>query len=199
MTYVYRHIRLDKNEPFYIGIGTDTNYQRAYSKNSRNVLWKKVVNVTNYEVEIIMDNLTKDIAKQKEIEFISLYGKKINKTGTLVNISDGGESGSGFKHTEEAKKKIGEANKFKDYSKFNKSYMQTQEYRDKVSKNNTGRKMPDSMREKTSLRMKNRVISNEQKEKIKNTKLGSKASKETKDKMRLSALIGWEKRKNKNI
>lgn len=30
MAYVYRHIRLDKNEVFYIGIGTDTkNYKRA--------------------------------------------------------------------------------------------------------------------------------------------------------------------------
>ena len=199
MTYVYRHIRVDKNEPFYIGIGTDTNYQRAYSKSSRNIFWQRVVNVTDYEVEIIMDNLTKEIAKQKEIEFIFLYGKKINKTGTLVNISDGGEGNAGGKHTEEAKKKIGEANKLKDYSKFNKSYMQTQEYKDKVSKNNTGRKMPDSMREKTSLRMKNRVLSEEQKEKLRNIRLGVKATNETKDKMRLSSYIGWEKRKNKNI
>ena len=199
MTYVYRHIRLDKNEPFYIGIGTDSNYQRAYSKSSRNIFWNRVVNVTDYEVEIIMDNLTKDIAKQKEIEFISLYGKKINKTGTLVNISDGGDGNSGGKHTEEAKKKIGEANKFKDYSKFNRSHFQTQEYKDKISKINKGRKMPDSMREKTSLRMKNRVLSEEHKEKLRNLKLGFKASQETKDKMRLSAFIGWEKRKNKNI
>jgi hypothetical protein len=199
MTYVYRHIRLDKNEPFYIGIGTDTNYQRAYSKSSRNVLWKKVVNVTDYQVEIIMDNLTKDIAKQKEIEFILLYGKKINKTGTLVNITDGGESGSGFKHTQEAKKRIGEASKLKDYSKYDKSYTQTQEYRDKISKINKGRKMPDSMREKTSLRMKNRVLSEEHKEKLRNLRLGVKATNETKEKMRLSSYIGWEKRKNKNI
>tara|TARA_R110000868_G_C10592002_1_gene739676 strand:- start:69 stop:668 length:600 start_codon:yes stop_codon:yes gene_type:complete len=199
MTYVYRHIRLDKNEPFYIGIGSDTNYQRAYSKSSRNVLWKKVVNVTDYQVEIIMDNLTKDIAKQKEIEFILLYGKKINKTGTLVNITDGGESGSGFKHTQEAKKRIGEASKLKDYSKYDKSYTQTQEYRDKISKINKGRKMPDSMREKTSLRMKNRVLSEEHKEKLRNLRLGIKVSNETKEKMRLSSYIGWEKRKNKNI
>lgn len=199
MTYVYRHIRLDKNEPFYIGIGTDTNYKRAYSKSSRNIFWQRVVNVTDYEVEILMDNLTKDIAKQKEIEFISLYGKKINKTGSLVNISDGGEGNAGGKHTEEAKKKIGEASKLKDYSKYDRSYTQTQEYRDKISKINIGRKMPDSMRQKTSLRMKNRVLSEEQKEKLRNIRLGVKASNETKEKMRLSSYIGWEKRKNKNI
>jgi hypothetical protein len=199
MTYVYRHIRLDKNEPFYIGIGTDNNYKRAYSKNSRNIFWERVVKKTNYDVEIIMDNLTKDKAKQKEIELILLYGKKINNTGTLVNISDGGESGSGYKHTQEAKNKIGAANKLKDYSKFDKSYMQTKEYKDKVSKNNTGRIMPKSMREKTSLRMKGQVFSVEHKEKLKIAITGIKRSDETKEKMKLSALIGWGKRKNKNI
>lgn len=199
MTYVYRHIRLDKNEPFYIGIGTDTNYQRAYSKHSRNIFWQRVVKKTNYDVEIIMDNLTKDKAKLKEIELITLYGKKINNTGTLVNITDGGESGSGYKHTEESKRKIAEANKYKDYSKIDKSYMQTKEYKDKVSKNNTGRIMPKSMREKTSLRMKNTVLTEEHKEKLRNLRLGKKATQETKEKMRLAAYIGWQKRKNKNI
>ena len=62
MTYVYRHIRLDKNEPFYIGIGTDLNYKRAYSKHSRNIYWQRVVNKTKYEVEILFDNLTKNEA-----------------------------------------------------------------------------------------------------------------------------------------
>ena len=94
-TYVYRHIRLDKNEPFYIGIGTDVGYKRAYSKHSRNKYWDRVVGKTKYEVEILLDNLTKEEAKQKEIEFIALYGKKLNKTGTLVNITDGGESTNG--------------------------------------------------------------------------------------------------------
>ena len=29
MAYLYRHIREDKNEPFYIGIGSDSTYKRA--------------------------------------------------------------------------------------------------------------------------------------------------------------------------
>ena len=32
MAYVYRHIRLDKNEPFYIGIGSDKTYKRANAR-----------------------------------------------------------------------------------------------------------------------------------------------------------------------
>ena len=36
MAYVYQHVRLDTNEPFYIGIGSDDkNYQRANNKFNR--------------------------------------------------------------------------------------------------------------------------------------------------------------------
>ena len=45
MAYLYRHIRLDKNEPFYIGIGGDDKgyYERAYHKIShRNKHWKNI-------------------------------------------------------------------------------------------------------------------------------------------------------------
>ena len=38
MAYVYRHIRLDKNEPFYIGIGKDDSgeYKRANHIGNKN-------------------------------------------------------------------------------------------------------------------------------------------------------------------
>jgi len=60
--YLYRHIRLDKNEPFYIGIGgfdkTDFEYKRAYDKTRRNNIWKRIINKTDYRVEILMDELS---------------------------------------------------------------------------------------------------------------------------------------------
>ena len=39
--YVYIHIRLDNNEPFYIGIGNKKNYARAYQTkpDRRNQIW----------------------------------------------------------------------------------------------------------------------------------------------------------------
>jgi hypothetical protein len=86
---VYRHIRLDKNEPFYIGIGNSK--ERAYRKDGRNPLWKKIVDKTNYKVQIIFDDLTKEEACNKEIELISLYGRIINGTGILSNITCGGD------------------------------------------------------------------------------------------------------------
>lgn len=95
MAYVYRHIRLDKNEPFYIGVGEDKpqnigKYKRAYNRNSRNAVWKSIINSTNYEVEILMEDLTYEEAYEKEIEFINLYGRLDLGTGTLCNLKEGG-------------------------------------------------------------------------------------------------------------
>jgi hypothetical protein len=115
--YLYRHIRLDKNEPFYIGIGTKSNrnyttqtsiYDRAYNKSGRSKIWKAVVSKIDYEVEIIFESDNKEVIKSKEIEFISLYGRKIKKEGSLVNITDGGESCSGYTPSEKQRKAISE-------------------------------------------------------------------------------------------
>ena len=98
--YIYRHIRLDKEEPFYIGIGTknekrhrkvETEYLRAYSKDRLNSIWNKIVNKTPYEVEILLESDDYEFIKQKEREFISLYGRIDLGTGTLSNLTDGGE------------------------------------------------------------------------------------------------------------
>lgn len=106
MAIVYRHIRVDKNEPFYIGIGKTE--KRAYEKIKRNQFWHNVIAKTDYEVEILFDDLSWKEAGEKEKEFIKLYGKRDNNSGILVNISDGGDGSLGFRHTKEAKKKIGE-------------------------------------------------------------------------------------------
>jgi len=99
MGYIYRHIRLDKNEPFYIGIGgfdkTDNGYKRAFDKTRRSSFWKKIVNKTEYIVDIVMDNLSFEECCDKEIEFIKIYGRIDKKTGILCNLTDGGESGRG--------------------------------------------------------------------------------------------------------
>lgn len=96
MSYVYRHIRQDKDQPFYIGVGSTKNYARAYEKCRRNQYWKNIVSITKYDIEILLDNLTLDEANKKEIEFISLYGRKDNGTGILANQTDGGEGGKGI-------------------------------------------------------------------------------------------------------
>lgn len=89
---VYRHIRLDKNVPFYIGIGKDIS--RPYNKKDRSKFWKSIISKTEYIVEILFDNLIKEQAVEKELEFIKLYGRVDLKTGSLCNMTNGGEGTS---------------------------------------------------------------------------------------------------------
>jgi transposase len=86
--YIYRHIRLDKNEVFYIGLGKN---RRAWCKDGRNIYWKNIAKKSSYEVEVILGNLTREQAIEKEMEFIKLYGRKDLGLGTLCNKTDGGD------------------------------------------------------------------------------------------------------------
>lgn len=108
MAILYRHIRIDKNEPFYIGIGKDI--KRAYTKRNRNKIWKQIVNKTNYEIDILFNDLSWEDACIKEQEFIALYGRIDKNTGTLCNLTNGGDGTIGYIFTENHKKLIGEAN-----------------------------------------------------------------------------------------
>lgn len=101
--YIYRHIRQDKNEPFYIGRGTGyirpnkaslshkDFYQRAFAKDRRHKIWGYITRKTNYDVEIIYETKNERECMMKEIEFIKLYGRIDIQTGILANCSDGGE------------------------------------------------------------------------------------------------------------
>jgi len=83
MAYIYRHIRLDKNEPFYIGISkSNINYKRAFNTTARNSFWKNIVSKTEYEVEILLESDDYEFIKQKEVEFLSLYGRRDLNKGT---------------------------------------------------------------------------------------------------------------------
>jgi hypothetical protein len=114
---VYRHIRLDTNQVFYIGMG---NEKRAHSKYSRNKYWKNIVNSTKWFSEIILSELTLKQAHEKEKEFIMLYGRKNIGKGTLCNLTDGGTGGLGLKHTDQSKNKMkGRIPYNKNSSKYN--------------------------------------------------------------------------------
>lgn len=111
--YLYRHINIITNEVFYIGIGTkwkeDLNknynyyYRRAFAKNGHTELWKNIIK-SGYKVEIILETNNKNFLFEKEIEFIKLYGKLIDKTGSLTNLYDGGDTGYKFLSYEHKRK-----------------------------------------------------------------------------------------------
>jgi len=128
MAYLYRHIRLDSNIPFYVGIGSDSEgeYKRANTKKGRSYSWKDITKNTSWKVDILLDNLSWEEACLKETEFIKLYGRKDLNQGTLVNFTDGGEGQYGRKDSEETKLKkkkpksntnnMKESHKYRDYS-----------------------------------------------------------------------------------
>ena len=97
MAYLYRHIRLDIQQPFYIGVSNDykKKMNRARCTLKRTDEWKEIANKAGFEVEILMDGLTMEQAYEKEIEFIKLYGRMVDG-GTLVNLSTGGVGGAGL-------------------------------------------------------------------------------------------------------
>jgi hypothetical protein len=142
MAYVYRHIRLDKNEPFYIGIGTSKYYNRAHRNKNRSDLWKRIAKKGGYEVEILMDGLTWEQACEKEKEFISLYGRIDLKTGCLANMTNGGEGNLGAIISEKQKAAICESNKKRIFTDEDKKRMSNrmrelntnQEFREKINK-----------------------------------------------------------------
>lgn len=120
--YLYRHIRLDKNEPFYIGVGRvleklqhskspNEVYKRAYTHVNRNQFWRNIVSKSEYEVEIMLESDDYNFIKQKEIEFIKLYGRRDLGLGTLCNLTDGGEGRSNFIVSNETKAKQSKAAK----------------------------------------------------------------------------------------
>jgi hypothetical protein len=158
MAYVYKHIRLDTNEVFYIGIGIRENYRRAKTTARRNSFWLNVVNKAEWKFEIVVDNISFDEAKIREIELIKFYGRKDKGEGSLVNLTDGGDATSGYIVTDAVKKRLSEINKGKTLS---------DEHKKKISASNMGQKFTDKAIYKMRI-----------------AKLGTKQSKETIDKRR---------------
>lgn len=149
MAYVYQHIRLDTDEVFYIGIGSDTDgkYERANNKNHRNQYWKHIVNKVGYRVEILNDDISWEEACEEEIRLIKHYGRTNINEGNLVNMTDGGEGTLGIVFTEEMRLKLRNSKKGKRFTNETKQRMSiahrgkvlSEESRKKLSHANKGK------------------------------------------------------------
>lgn len=109
--YLYRHVRLDKNEPFYIGIAgkkadKGEYYYRGNRVSNRNRIWKNIYNACGHkiEIQILLESDSFLFIKEKEKEFIYLYGRRNNKTGILANMTDGGDGTCGTVATPQTRK-----------------------------------------------------------------------------------------------
>jgi hypothetical protein len=99
--YVYAYLRKD-GTPYYIGKGKN---KRAYAKTHRSL--------PNDPSRIVFleRNLTEIGALALERRMIAWYGRKDQKTGCLINLTDGGESNSGWVMPNEVKQKISQTKK----------------------------------------------------------------------------------------
>lgn len=205
MAVVYRHILESTGEPFYVGIGKDE--ARAYSKAQRSKPWKDLVSKYRYKVEVLYRDLTWEEACEKEKELIQLYGKRMTRTGTLVNITDGGDGRLGAYPSKETRKKMSESRKGKNtWSKGRKHTEETKrklrEYYRIHGSPNKGKPKSEETRKKLSEANKGKAgtwvgkkHSRESIERMKqshgkgvdNARYGTRCSEDTKEKMKLAA------------
>jgi hypothetical protein len=158
MAYVYKHLRNDTNEVFYIGIGK--NKSRVYSNKNRNEYWKNIVQKVGFTSEIVANDISWECACDMERQLIKEYGRWDLGLGNLVNMTDGGEGFTSL-HSESTKKKMSEAHIGKKRKPFS-----------------------DETRLKIGKAVKNRIVSDASKQKMRDSKIGKTHSEETKQKMR---------------
>lgn len=145
--YLYRHIRLDKNEPFYIGVSSiksdnNSGYARANRVSNRNHIWNNIYKASScqIDIEIIYETDSKDEIFKKENEFVLLYGRKNNNTGCLANLTDGGLGAVGAIYTEERRTKQSKSMKNSPFSLKGKKLPDW--WRDKIRQTKFGKDNP---------------------------------------------------------
>ncbi len=146
MAIVYRHRRLDKNEVFYVGIGKKE--ARAFDMVNRNHIWKGIKSRSEVDVEIVASDLSWELACELEQLMIAEYGRIDLHTGSLANLTYGGEGSLGVKQSQESIAK-------------------------RVAKN-TGRKNTEETKRKMSEARKGIVFSAEHIENLRKSHLGQK-------------------------
>jgi len=101
--YTYAYLRED-GTPYYIGKGKDRRY------NNRN---KSDIKPPKDKSKIIFlkQNLTEEEAFNHEIYMIAVFGRKDLSTGILRNKTNGGDGISGYRFSQNSRKKMSETRK----------------------------------------------------------------------------------------
>lgn len=185
--YVYQHRRIDENTIFYVGKGSD--YRHSETSN-RNKYWHNVANKGGFTSEILFDSLDEELALLIEMELIDKY-RRLNYK--LTNLTDGGEGVSGYRHTKETKKLLGE---------LNKKRIVTEETRKKLGlvwKDKKRKPFTEEHRQKISQaakKQKRSVLSEESKQKISAANKGRKRTEEQKKRISEATKLAMGKLKN---
>ena len=158
--YIYRHVRPDTNEVFYIGKGNNMNpkkslYERMSITKKRNKIWQAITLKNNgvFKSHILFECATEQECNKKEIEFIGLYGRKNVNTGTLANLTDGGDGSLGIITTKETRDKLSKRFSGENHPNFGKKLsketcLKKSESMKSSDKNLKGKKLPEWWKDK---------------------------------------------------
>lgn len=142
--YVYGIFEDDNSEPFYIGKGSGYRVSATLKSNNCSFLKDRKIqslkdnNITPI-VKVIEYFDNEDEALFFEKLLIGLYGKVIDNTGILTNLSDGGTvTNTGWKPSDETKRL---------WSKQRKGYVQSKEHIMKRVKKISGKKRSPEQKE----------------------------------------------------
>ena len=158
MYYTYAYLR-ENGTPYYIGKGKGSRLTENKRHNVKVPIRNRII--------FLKKNLTEEGAFKHEKYMIAVFGRKDLGTGILRNMTNGGEGMSGYKHSEESKKKISLSNKGKRWSedakkrlseklKGRKGPIISQDGKKRISESKKGVKRPQYVIDKTINTKKNK-------------------------------------------
>jgi len=128
MFYVYQHLRLDNNIPFYIGKGCK---DRAFRTKRNNKGWNNIVNKVGFKAEILEYFEDENQAIEYEHNLINTYKSQGIE---LVNQTQYSAGGTKWSYTDEVKTK-------QSQGQIGTKRPKTPEWCEKLSKANKGRQI----------------------------------------------------------
>ena len=156
---VYLHHKATDGSVFYVGMGSP---RRANSKR-RGCWWLGMVSKYGYWVEIYAEGLSKAQAWEIEIGLIKKYGRRDNRTGILINQTDGGAaSGLSFKTNKKRSERLSAIVRTPEWNKkisiALKNVPRTKEWAMKIGNKNRGRVHTEQAKQKMRDNNKSKIV-----------------------------------------
>ena len=154
-TYIYFDPSRD-NEAIYVGKGKNKRAAKHLLRSDKHPFTQRLQKMKSNGVEpfiyFILQKVTEQEAFDKEVELITKYGRKDLGKGTLLNLTDGGNTpgawNKGKKMTPEHKENHKKALEAKGLKSWHEGYIHTNESKEKMSNAHIGKALSKESIEK---------------------------------------------------